>query len=144
MFSGYEENPEANSTAFDHGWFRTGDEGALDNNGYLSLLGRIKEIINRSGEKISPGEIDEILLSHPSVSEAVAFGIPHSVHGEEPSAAVVIDGNITEKELISFCRQHLADFKCPRNIHIVNEIPKTATGKIQRRIVANAMSSRSE
>ena len=144
VFSGYEENSEANATAFDHGWFRTGDEGALDNNGYLSLLGRIKEIINRSGEKISPGEIDEILLSHPSVSEAVAFGIPHSVHGEEPSAAVVIDGNITEKELISFCRQHLADFKCPRNIHIVNEIPKTATGKIQRRIVADAMSSRSE
>ena len=142
VFSGYENNSEANATSFTDGWFRTGDEGMLDQNGYLTLLGRIKEIINRSGEKISPREIDEILLSHPAVAEAVAFGIPHPTHGEEPSAAVVLSGSADEKELISFCRDHLADFKCPRVIHVVEEIPRTATGKIQRRMVAEVISNK--
>ena len=142
VFSGYENNVEANATSFTDGWFRTGDQGMLDQNGYLTLLGRLKEIINRSGEKISPREIDEILLSHPAVAEAVAFGIPHPTHGEEPSAAVVLNGSADQKELISFCRAHLADFKCPRVIHIVDEIPRTATGKIQRRIVAEVISNK--
>ena len=142
VFSGYENNDEANSTSFTDGWFRTGDEGMLDQNGYLTLLGRIKEIINRSGEKISPREIDEILLSHPAVAEAVAFGIPHPTHGEEPSAAVVLSASADQKELISFCRDHLADFKCPRVIHVVDEIPRTATGKIQRRMVAEVISNK--
>ncbi len=139
IFHGYEHNPEANTSSFTDGWFRTGDEGMLDVDGYLTLLGRLKEIINRSGEKISPQEIDEILLSHPSVAEAVAFGIPHSIHGEEPSAAVVLKNSVSQSELIRFCREYLADFKCPRVIHIVDQIPRTATGKIQRRLVAETV-----
>lgn len=140
VITGYEENPEANTTSFTNGWFRTGDEGVLDSEGYLTLVGRLKELINRSGEKISPGEIDEVLLSHPAVAEAVAFGVPHPTHGEEPSAAVVLRSPATPSELVAHCRAHLSDFKCPRTIHVVEAIPKTATGKIQRRVVAEAFS----
>ena len=137
---GYENNPEANASSFTNGWFRTGDEGIIDAEGYLTLTGRLKEIINRSGEKISPREIDEVLLDHPAVAEAVAFGVPHPTHGEEPSAVVVLDGEVTPKDLVAYCRTRLADFKCPRVIHIVDEIPRSATGKIQRRFVAEAFS----
>ena len=139
VINGYEDNPDANATSFSNGWFRTGDQGSLNQNNVLTLTGRIKELINRSGEKISPVEIDEVLLSHPAVSESVAFGIPHRTHGEEPAAAVVINTEISEKELISHCRDYLADFKCPRNIHIVDSIPRTATGKVQRRVVASTI-----
>jgi acyl-CoA synthetase (AMP-forming)/AMP-acid ligase II len=134
--AGYEDNPEANAASFTNGWFRTGDRGYLDERDCLYLVGRIKELINRSGEKISPLEIDEVLLSHPAVSEAVAFGVPHRVHGEEPAAAVVLSAPAAERELIQWCRESLAPFKCPRAIHIVDAIPRTATGKVQRRIVA--------
>ena len=81
-------------------------------------------------------EIDDVLLAHPAVSEAVSFAIPHAIHGEEPAAAVVLSGTAEARELIAYCREHLAPFKCPRVIHIVDEIPRTATGKVQRRIVA--------
>ena len=141
VIDAYEDNPEANSTAFTKGWFRTGDQGVIDDNGYLSLTGRLKELINRSGEKISPREIDEALMDHPEVAEAVAFGAPSTVHGEEPSAAVVLSGEVTESELISFVREKLANFKCPRRIYIVDSIPRTATGKIQRRLVAEEVAS---
>ena len=100
------------------------------------MTGRIKELINRSGEKISPREIDEVLMAHPAVAEAVAFAIPHATHGEEPGVAVVLHQVVEEKQLVAYCREHLADFKCPRRVYIVDELPKTATGKIQRRIVA--------
>ena len=139
VIQGYESNPEANASSFVGAWFRTGDQGELDENGVLTLRGRIKELINRSGEKISPIEIDEVLLSHPAVSEAVAFGIPHPTHGEEPTAAIVLGSEATEKELIAHCRQSLASFKVPRRIHIVDAIPRTATGKVQRRIVAEVI-----
>ena len=139
VIQAYEDNPEANASSFTHGWFRTGDEGVLDSEGYLTLVGRLKELINRSGEKISPQEIDEVLLAHPAVAEAVCFGVPHPTHGEEPSAAVVLRTPATVSELIAHCRNHLADFKCPRVIHIVEEIPRTATGKVQRRLVAEAV-----
>ena len=132
----YEDNPEANAASFTDGWFRTGDQGYLEENGCLFLVGRIKELINRSGEKISPQEIDDVLLKHPAVAETVAFGVPHPTHGEEPTAAVVLGAEAEEKELIAHCRKHLATFKCPRVIHIVDTIPRTATGKVQRRIVA--------
>lgn len=138
VITAYEDNAEANATSFVEGWFRTGDEGVLDAGGYLRLVGRIKELINRSGEKISPVEIDHVLLSHDAVAEAVAFGVPHPTHGEEPSAAVVLNGEATEADLVRHCKEHLADFKAPRTIHIVGEIPKTATGKVQRRLVADA------
>ena len=139
----YESNPEANESSFIGQWFRTGDRGVLDEEGVLTLQGRLKELINRSGEKISPIEIDNALLSHECVSEAVAFGAPHSVHGEEPVAAVVLKDDISERELIEFCREKIAPFKVPRKIHIVESIPRTATGKIQRRIVAEVITGRS-
>ena len=138
VIDGYENNPEANLSSFTNGWFRTGDQGTLDEHGYLTLVGRLKEMINRGGEKISPREVDEVLLEHPSVAEAVCFGTPHPAWGEEVAAAVVLRGPATEVELIRHCRTQLADFKVPRSIHIVDAIPRTATGKIQRRIVAAA------
>jgi acyl-CoA synthetase (AMP-forming)/AMP-acid ligase II len=138
VISGYESNPEANAASFQNGWFRTGDQGKMDVNGYMTLTGRIKELINRGGEKIAPPEIDEVLLSHPSVAEAVAFGMPHPTWGEEVAAAVVLHEPLTELVLLRFCKERLADFKCPRKIHIVEAIPRTATGKIQRRAMAAA------
>ena len=139
VINGYEDNPEANKSSFTNGWFRTGDQGFLDADGCLTLVGRLKEMINRSGEKISPIEIDDVLLAHPAVSEAVSFAIPHAIHGEEPAAAVVLSGTAEARDLIAYCREHLAPFKCPRVIHIVDEIPRTATGKVQRRIVAKTI-----
>src|SRR5260370_3127246 len=139
VFGGYEGNAEANAESFSNGWFRTGDQGYRDGEGYLTLVGRIKELINRGGEKISPREIDEALLTHPAVAEAVCFGIADRVYGEEVAAAVVLKGSATEAELTAHCRSSLADFKCPKTIYIVDVIPRTATGKIQRRNVATAI-----
>jgi acyl-CoA synthetase (AMP-forming)/AMP-acid ligase II len=139
VFGGYEGNNEANAESFSNGWFRTGDQGYLDNEGYLTLVGRIKELINRGGEKISPREIDEVLMTHSAVAEAVCFGIPDRVYGEEVAAAVVLKNAATEKELIAHCHSSLADFKCPKAIYIVEAIPRTVTGKIQRRNVAAAI-----
>lgn len=136
VIRGYENNPEANATSFVDGWFRTGDQGYLDEQGYLTIVARKKELINRGGEKISPREVDEVLLAHPAVAEAVCFGFPHHMWGEEVAAAVVLREKISEKDLLTYCRQHLADFKRPKCIYIADEIPRTATGKIQRRLVA--------
>ena len=138
VVTGYENNPEANATSFFDGWFRTGDQGFLDAEGYLTLSGRLKEMINRGGEKISPREIDEVLLAHPAVGEAVCFGVPHKMWGEEVAAAVTLKGTATEAELLAFCKEQLAEFKRPKQIHITEAIPRTATGKIQRRVVAQA------
>ena len=140
VITGYENNPEANASSFTNGWFRTGDEGVLDADGFLALTGRLKEMINRSGEKISPREIDEVLMDHPAVGEAVAFGVPHRVHGEEASAAVVLTGEVTTDELVAYCKEKLADFKVPRVIHVMDEIPRGPTGKIQRRFLTEAFS----
>jgi acyl-CoA synthetase (AMP-forming)/AMP-acid ligase II len=138
VVKGYENNAEANATAFFDGWFRTGDQGFLDADGYLTLSGRLKEMINRGGEKISPREIDEVLLTHPAVGEAVCFGVPHKMWGEEVAAAVTLKATATEAELLAFCKEQLAEFKRPKQIHITEAIPRTATGKIQRRVVAQA------
>ena len=139
VMDGYEANPSANAEAFTDGWFRTGDQGSLDERGYLTLRGRIKELINRGGEKIAPREIDEVLLQHPAVAEAVAFGVPHPSWGEEVAAAVVLKHEATRTQLLAFCRERLADFKVPRQLYIVTEIPRTPTGKVQRRHVAAAL-----
>jgi acyl-CoA synthetase (AMP-forming)/AMP-acid ligase II len=139
VVAGYENNPEANATSFTDGWFRTGDQGFLDADGYLILTGRIKELINRGGEKIAPREIDEVLLAHPSVTEAVAFGVTHATWGEEVAAAVVLRESQSEAALLAFCKERLADFKRPKKIFIVETIPRTATGKIQRGAVAKAL-----
>ena len=131
---GYENNPSANESAFTTGWFRTGDQGYLDEDGYLYLTGRIKEIINRGGEKVSPREVDEVLLEHPAVAQAVAFAVPHDRLGEEVAAAVVLNEGATadERELKEHASKHLADFKLPKQIIILADIPKGATGKVQR------------
>jgi oxalate---CoA ligase len=134
VFSGYEANAEANAAAFTAGWFRTGDEGSLDEDGYLTLSGRIKEIINRGGEKISPPEIDDALLQHHAVEQAVTFPIADPRLGEEVAAAVVLapDAPADERSLQDFVAAQLAPFKVPRRIVVVDEIPKGPTGKIQR------------
>lgn len=131
---GYEGNPEANARAFTAGWFRTGDQGYLDEDGYLYLTGRLKEIINRGGEKISPREIDEVLMDHPAVEQALTFAVPHASLGEDVAAAVVLreGSNATEKEIREFAYKHLADFKVPRRIVFLQEIPRGPTGKPQR------------
>ena len=142
VIDAYANNPEANAKSFTDGWFRTGDQGLLDDDGYLSLVGRLKEMINRGGEKIAPREIDDVLLQHPAVAEAVAFGTPHAAWGEEVAAAVVLKGQATEKELLAFARERLADHKVPRKLYLVEQIPRTATGKIQRRSVADAFNAK--
>jgi oxalate---CoA ligase len=140
VIRGYENNPDANASSFVDGWFRTGDQGYLDEDGYLTLVARIKELINRGGEKISPREIDEVLLAHPAIAEAVCFGVPHATWGEEVAAAVVVREPVTEADLLAYCKERLADFKRPKQIHITDAIPRTATGKIQRGVVAKAYS----
>jgi acyl-CoA synthetase (AMP-forming)/AMP-acid ligase II len=131
---GYENNPKANGEAFTHGWFRTGDQGTKDEAGYVRITGRLKEIISRGGEKISPREVDEILMDHPAVQQVVTFGIPHEKLGEEVGAVIVLreGASATEKELRDFAAVRLADFKVPRKILFMEEIPKGATGKLQR------------
>lgn len=131
---GYENNPEANATAFTDGWFRTGDQGALDEEGYLRLTGRLKEIINRGGEKVSPLEVDEVIMDHPAVAQCVTFAMPHKSLGEDVAAAVVLrEGQAaTEADIRTFVQSRLADFKAPRKVLILDEIPKGATGKLQR------------
>ncbi len=131
---GYENNPEANSTAFRRGWFRTGDQGYFDGEGYLYLTGRLKEIINRGGEKISPREVDEVLMDHPAVMQAVTFSLPHDKLGEDVGAAIVVrqGSSVSSKELRRFAAGRLVDFKVPRRIVFLDEIPKGPTGKLQR------------
>lgn len=134
VIDGYENNPEADRTAFTSGWFRTGDEGCVDADGYLFLTGRLKEQINRGGEKVSPLEVDEALLGHEAVAEAVTFAVPHPKLGEEVAAAVVtVEGaSVTERELRRFLSESLAAFKVPRRVLFLDELPKGPTGKLQR------------
>ncbi|MEM1073623.1 MAG: acyl--CoA ligase [Pseudomonadota bacterium] len=133
---GYESNPEANAKSFFEAdgarWFRTGDQGAFDEEGYLHLTGRLKEIINRGGEKISPLEVDSVLLDHPAIAQVVTFALPHPKLGEEVAAAVVLKTDATEREIRDFAAERIADFKVPRKVIILEEIPKGATGKMQR------------
>ena len=136
VMRGYRNNPEANAAAFIDGWFRTGDIGAIDNDGYLALTGRIKDLINRGGEKISPAEVEAVLLEHPAIAEAAVFGVPDRKYGEEISAAVVLRGAASAQELQAFCKTRLADFEVPKLIHLVSAIPKNAMGKVRRRDLA--------
>jgi acyl-CoA synthetase (AMP-forming)/AMP-acid ligase II len=132
--AGYENNPGANKECFVDGWFRTGDQGVMDDDGYLTITGRLKEIINRGGEKISPREVDDVLMDHAAVQQCVTFAMPHKSLGEEVAAAVVLhDGsNADEDDIRSFVGERLAAFKVPRKVIFLDEIPKGATGKLQR------------
>jgi acyl-CoA synthetase (AMP-forming)/AMP-acid ligase II len=135
---GYLNNPAANAESFVHGWFRTGDLGSRDIDGYLYLRGRLKEIINRGGEKISPGDVDATLLSNQDVLEAASFGEPDPMYGEDVQAAVVLrpGAAATESELQDYCRSKLPRFEVPERIYIVGELPRTAKGSIDRRALA--------
>ncbi len=134
VMHGYENNPAANQSGFTNGWFHTGDQGRFDTDGYLCIMGRIKEIINRGGEKLAPREVDEVLIQHPAIAQAVAFAVPHATLGEDVAAAVVLHENatVTESEIRDFASTRLADFKVPSQVVIVEEIPKGPTGKLQR------------
>jgi acyl-CoA synthetase (AMP-forming)/AMP-acid ligase II len=131
---GYENNPDANAQAFTNGWFRTGDQGVMDADRYVTLTGRLKEIINRGGEKISPKEVDEVLMDHPEVQQVVTFAIPHDKLGEEVAAAVVLREGMqtTEAEIREFAAERLADFKVPKQVIMMDDIPKGPTGKLRR------------
>ncbi len=133
---GYRNNPQANAESFSNGWFRTGDQGVLDAGGTLTLTGRIKELINRGGEKISPLEVDAALLQHPAVAEAVCFGLPDAKYGETVHAAVTLSADCSEDDIRAFCGERLAGFKVPDRVHMVETLPRNATGKIQRRHIA--------
>ncbi len=131
---GYQNNPAANAGAFTDGWFHTGDQGMLDGEGYLTITGRLKEIINRGGEKVAPLEVDNVLSAHPAVAQALTFAMPHAKLGEEVAAAIVLkEGtSASEREIRDFAAERLADFKVPRKLVFLDEIPKGATGKLQR------------
>lgn len=135
---GYKNNEEANKSAFLFGWFHTGDIGYFDSDGYLHLVGRIKELINRGGEKISPIEVDAVLLGHQDVAQAVAFGVPDQKYGEEIHCAIIPreGSNIDAEEVLKYCKTNLTSFKVPKKVFITDSLPKTATGKILRRLVA--------
>ena len=132
--AGYENNPKANAEAFSEGWFRTGDQGVMDQAGYLRLTGRLKELINRGGEKVSPIEVDTVIMDHPAVAQCLTFAMPHPKLGEEVAAAIVLreGAEASEAELREFASRRLAQFKVPRKIVFLPEIPKGATGKLQR------------
>jgi len=134
VMTAYENNPKANAEAFYDGWFRTGDQGMMDEDGYVAITGRLKEIINRGGEKISPREVDEIIMEHPAVHQCVTFAMPHEMLGEDVAAAIVLrqGSAATDRELREFASARLAPYKVPRKILILSEIPVGATGKLQR------------
>ncbi|CAL5024631.1 unnamed protein product [Urochloa decumbens] len=143
--AGYKtSSPEANEAAFRFGWFHTGDMGVVNDQGYLRLVGRIKELINRGGEKISPIEVDAVLLDHPAVAQAVSFAVPDDKYGEEINCAVIPreGAAIGPDDVVAHCRKNLASFKVPKKVFVTDDLPKTATGKIQRRIVAQHFVSR--
>jgi acyl-CoA synthetase (AMP-forming)/AMP-acid ligase II len=137
--SGYLDNPDANAAAFRDGWFRTGDIGRLSADGYLRLVGRVKEMINRAGENISPREVDEVLLTHPAVAEVATYGVPDAKYGEVVHAAVVLHAAVEPKALMAHCGGQLAAFKVPVTIHVVDAIPKGPTGKVQRTQLAQVL-----
>jgi len=132
VMNGYLDNPEANSNTFANGFLRTGDLGQIDTNGYITLLGRLKEFINRGGEKIPPAQIDYVLLKFSGVAKAVAFGVPDTMYGESVHAAVVLNKPLTEADILDHCREKLPRFMVPVKIHIVSELPHGPSGKVNR------------
>jgi acyl-CoA synthetase (AMP-forming)/AMP-acid ligase II len=141
VMSGYVSNPAATAEAFFGDWFRTGDRGVL-RDGYLYLEGRIKEMIIRGGENIAPAEIEQVLASHPAVRDAVCFGVPDAKYGELVGAAVTLRADVEPRDLIEHCRGQLAAFKVPAQIDMLEEIPRTPTGKVQRRRVGEFVAQR--
>jgi len=142
--NGYENNPSANESSYNNGWFHTGDQGRFDSDGYLFITGRIKEIINKGGEKIGPKEVDEVLLKHPAVAQTITFAVPHPTLGEDIAAAIVLKENswVSESKIRDFAVERLTDFKVPSQLIIVDQIPKGPTGKIRRNEIADKLASK--
>lgn len=132
VMKGYLDNQEANRKAFVNGWFRTGDMGILDEHGYLKLVARLKEMINRGGEKIAPAQIDAAILEMPGVNQAVAFGVPDALYGEIVNVVIITSGNLTEENVLEYCRAKLPPFMVPAKVIIRDSIPTGATGKVSR------------
>ncbi|MGH9871700.1 MAG: class I adenylate-forming enzyme family protein [Pyrinomonadaceae bacterium] len=138
ILKGYYRNPEATATAFRNGWFHTGDVGYRDADGFFYIVDRKSDMIIRGGENIYPREIDEVLYQHPAVAAAATIGVPDQLYGEEVAAFIVLKGGVeaSEKEISAFCRARLADYKCPKTVRFVSEIPKGPTGKLLKRELA--------
>jgi long-chain acyl-CoA synthetase len=144
IFKGYFKNDEATKKAFQNGWFHTGDIGFRDDEGFFYIADRKSDMIIRGGENIYPREIDELLFSHPSIASAAVIGVPDDLYGEEVAAFVVLkDGEkASEEDLINFCKTHLADYKCPKTFHFVEDIPKGPTGKLLKRELSRIYSEK--
>jgi long-chain acyl-CoA synthetase len=132
VMKGYYKNPQATAGTIKDGWLYTGDLGRVDEEGYFFIIGRKKEMIIRGGQKVYPKEVEEVLYQHPTVAEAAVVGVSDPKWGEEVAAYVVRRGSVSEAELLAFCRECLADFKCPKSIAFREVLPKTATGKVQK------------
>jgi long-chain acyl-CoA synthetase len=145
ILKGYYKNPDATATAFRNGWFHTGDIGYRDTDGFYYIVDRKTDMIIRGGENIYPREIDEVLYQHPSVATAAAVGVPDDLYGEEVAAVIVLKEGATssEPELIEFCKARLADYKCPKKVHFVHDIPKGPTGKLLKRELAQMLKGKS-
>ncbi len=135
LTAGYLDNPTANEESFKGGWFHTGDLGYLDQDGYVFLVGRKKELINRAGEKIAPREVEEIIYRMPEIEQAAVVGVPDWLYGEEVACFLVLhpELSLTEERVTAHCSENLADFKVPKQVFFVEELPKGPNGKIQRR-----------
>ncbi|MGH9967631.1 MAG: class I adenylate-forming enzyme family protein [Pyrinomonadaceae bacterium] len=138
VLKGYYKNPDATATAFRNGWFHTGDVGYRDPDGFYYIVDRKSDMIIRGGENIYPREIDEVLYQHPAVAAAATIGVPDPLYGEEVAAFIVLKDGMkpTEEELLGYCRQRLADYKCPKEVRFVRDIPKGPTGKLLKRELA--------
>ena len=143
VLKGYYKNPEATERAFRDGWFHTGDVGYKDADGFFYIVDRKSDMIIRGGENIYPREIDEVLYRHPAVASAAVIGVPDPLYGEEVAAFVVLKegARAGEEEVINFCREHLADYKCPKSVRFVADIPKGPTGKLLKRELARLFAS---
>ncbi len=136
IMKGYLRRPEATAEVMRDGWFRTGDLARRDEDGFYYIVDRAKDMIIRGGFNVYPREIEEVLLTHPAVSLAAVVGVPHACYGEEVKAFVIRGGEVTEDELIAWCRETMASYKYPRVVEFVDELPMTATGKILKRELA--------
>ena len=135
LFKGYLGNPEASVAAMVDGWFRTGDLGTKDDDDYLTIVDRKKDMIVRNGYNVYPSEVEDVIMRHAAVANAAVFGLPHDTHGQEVNAAVVLKAgaSATPDEIIAFAREHLAAYKFPRTVHFVDELPLGASGKVLKR-----------